>query len=365
MAGIYVHVPFCHAKCAYCDFYSIANTRYIDEFIKAISAEYDSRRGEIPQEVATLYFGGGTPSILKPEHFLALSSIFYGLHPVEFTIEVNPEDVTDERIHTWLSCGVDRVSMGVQSLIDAELRGVNRRHTAKEALDAIERLQKNGISNISADLIYGLPGQTQNSWINSLDTLLGTGITHLSCYCLSYEEGTLLYRRLSEGLITQADDDAITCYYNNLCARTTEKGFEHYEISNFALPGFRSRHNSSYWTGTPYLGLGPGAHSLGTDGLRRFVPNDIRAYINNPRHALIVDEESVTDRLNDYIMISLRTAAGLDMNTFNERQRSYLLRQAQGYITSGNLIHSSTNRLIIPESSWLISDAIIRDLFFD
>ena len=252
MAGIYVHVPFCRAKCAYCDFYSVARPEMAEAYVDAVIREFRLRRGELGDgAVRTLYFGGGTPSLLSPDQFALLSSYFDKDGIEEFTIEVNPDDVTPEKIDAWLQSGVNRISIGVQSLDDDELRSVGRRHNARQALDAIALIRSKGIDNISGDLIYGLPGQTLDSFRRSLEGLINAGITHLSAYSLSYEEGTLLWRRLQEGKVTPADEELTLAMYAALCEQARLARFEHYEISNFALPGYRSRHNSSYWRNVP------------------------------------------------------------------------------------------------------------------
>ena len=363
MAGIYVHVPFCHAKCAYCDFYSLANTRFMRAYTDAVIAEWNSRKSEIGEDsVRTLYFGGGTPSILKPEDFQRIATVFPTEHLEEFTIEVNPEDVNPDRVLAWKAVGVNRVSMGVQSLVDEELKFVGRRHSSVEALEAIDCLRAGGICNISCDLIYGLPMQTLDSWVLSLDTLLDKNIQHLSAYCLSYEPGTRLTMKRDRGEIMEADEELIADMYGMLCEKAAQKDFSHCEISNFALPGFHSRHNSSYWNSTPYLGLGPGAHSLGADGVRRYVPSDIKAYVAHPAEAAVVDEEDEIDRFNDLILISLRTAHGMALDAVPSEYLPQLVTSAKPHITAGRLTEVD-GRLIIPEEQWLISDMVIRDLF--
>lgn len=363
MAGIYVHVPFCHAKCAYCDFYSLANTRFMRAYTAAVIAEWNSRKGEIGGEsVRTLYFGGGTPSILPPEDFQRIASLFPAENLEEFTIEVNPEDVNPDRVLAWKAVGVNRVSMGVQSLVDEELKFVGRRHSSVEALEAIDCLRAGGICNISCDLIYGLPMQTLDSWALSLDTLLDKNIQHLSAYCLSYEPGTRLTMKRDRGEIMEADEELIADMYGMLCEKAAQKDFRHYEISNFALPGFHSRHNSSYWDSTPYLGLGPGAHSLGADGVRRYVPSDIKAYVAHPEEAAVVDEEDEIDRFNDLILISLRTARGLHVDAVPSEYYSGFMASAKTHMADGRLVVAG-GYMRIPEELWLISDMVIRDLF--
>lgn len=369
MAGVYIHVPFCHSKCAYCDFYSVMKLADAGAYAQAVGREYEARRHELgPEPVRTLYLGGGTPSILPPE------LIAKAVEPVpkselrEFTIEVNPEDVSADKAAAWRSIGVNRVSMGVQSLVDAELRAVGRRHSAAQAVQAVRTLQDAGFSNISLDLIYGLPGQSVESFEYSLREVLALGPQHLSAYLLSYEPGTALTRRLERGLITETDEATAVGMYDALCRTAAAAGFEHYEISNFAIPGARALHNSSYWNLTPYLGLGPAAHSLDCRGVRRYHSPNITEYLAAPA-ATTVDEESETDRLNDLLIISLRTAAGLDLGLIPVRYRSRLLEAAIPFLKSGELVISQTpthpGHLRIPEPHWLRSDTLLRALLLD
>ena len=363
LAGmIYIHVPFCTVKCAYCDFYSVARPDMADAFVDAVAVEYAARKDELDGcRPSTLYIGGGTPSLLNPGCFRRLVEGVGNPSVEEFTVEVNPDDVDRQHIEAWLAAGVNRVSMGVQSLEDAELKAVGRRHDSRQALEAIALLQTCGITNISADLIYGLPGQTPESFGRSMHKLLASGITHLSAYCLSYEEGTRLWRWREQGRVMPADEDTLVDMYTLLCRETAVAGFEHYEISNFAKPGYRSRHNSGYWRGEPYLGLGPGAHSLDCRGIRRYVPSDLRTYLKSPAAAAVVDEEDDTDRSNDRIMVSLRTSSGLNLSQFTDGEKASIMKSACRYLSTGQLV-ATDDGIVIPEKYWLLSDAIIRDL---
>lgn len=359
---IYVHIPFCHGKCAYCDFYSMVPRGSTAAYIDAVEREWNMRRHELDgRPVRTIYFGGGTPSILAPEAIARLAELFPRDTVEEFTLEANPEDVTPRAVAAWCRAGIDRVSIGVQSLVDSELRTVGRRHTADEALGAIRTIYEGGIHRISADLIYGLPGQSLQSWQHSVDTLLATEIEHLSAYSLIFEPGTALTRQLERGLISEAPDELIEDMYTYLCRKARAAGMEHYEISAFARPGAHSRHNSAYWDGTPYLGLGPGAHSLGTDGVRRYNRHDLQAYLANPSSTLEAEDETADDRIDDLIITALRTAQGLDTNRLPNHVRAHVERMAAPYLATGRLIRQDSC-LIIPEEAWLISDAIMRDL---
>lgn len=363
MAGVYVHIPFCRAKCSYCDFYSLANHRLMPEYVGALEREWDARRHELGAErIETIYIGGGTPSVMPADDIARIISFLPTEHVTELTVEANPENIDDATVRAWQSAGVNRVSIGVQSLVDSELKAVGRKHTASRALEAIEILHRQGISNVSADLIYGLPGQTIESWRRSLEGLIQSSVTHLSAYSLSFEPGTRLYRQLQQGIVTEADDGLSADMYRLLCRVAREAGFEHYEISNFAKPGSRSAHNSSYWNLTPYLGLGPGAHSLGADGIRRFTPPDLKYYVNNPEASVQTDEEDDDERFNDLILISLRTSHGLDLSMVDSRYIKRLLQKI-GRLTVQQTLQIDGNRIYIPEDRWLTSDAVIRELF--
>ncbi len=359
MAGVYVHIPFCHAKCAYCDFFSTPRMEHAREVTDGIMAEYHARLGELAgEDITTVYFGGGTPSALAPELLERICDELPMWSAIERTIEVNPEDVNPQSAVRWTELGFNRVSMGVQSLVNGELNAVGRRHSADEALDAIGILRAAGFANISCDLIYGLPGQSEGSWQYSLRRLLSTGIEHLSAYSLGYEPGTRLTAMLKAGKIKAAPDDIVAEMYALLCRESRDAGMEHYEISNFARPGYRSRHNSAYWTATPYLGLGPGAHSCDASGLRRAGPSSIAKWLHNGTQP---EEETATERLNDMIITGLRTADGLDLTLMTADDADALLRRASKYLRSGVVIREA-GRLRIPEERWIVSDGIMCDL---
>lgn len=362
MAGIYVHVPFCRCKCAYCDFYSLARPDKSGDYAAALRSEYAQRRHELADlPVETVYFGGGTPSMLPPDMLTALAAMTITADTVEATIEVNPEDVTAANARAWRRAGFNRVSMGVQSLDDDALHYLRRRHSAADALAALATLRRAGFDNISADLIYGLPAQSPAAFADSLRSLLDAGIEHLSAYILSYEPGTLMDLRRKRGECAEADDDTIAQMYADLCRTAADAAMEHYEISNFALPGRRSRHNSAYWTGTPYLGLGPGAHSLGADGRRRYQEPDLRAYIASPADTLTDDPETADEMLDDIIMVSLRRAEGLDLTILAPADAAALESRALPRLADGSLCRAGS-RLFIPENKWLLADSVIRDL---
>lgn len=350
MAGLYVHIPFCRSKCAYCDFYSgPLRTFRPAEYASALLTEHRARA--TTGDYATVYVGGGTPSavdasLLAP--FTAMSA-----DGAEVTIEVNPEDVNERNVRMWRSAGFNRVSMGVQSLCDRELQAVGRRHSAQEAVEGYMRLRDGGFDNVSLDLIYGLPMQGLGSWQDSLGEVLEMSPEHLSAYCLQYEPGTLLHTRLVKGRIEETPEETIVEMYRHLCAETAAQGFEHYEISNFAKPGMHSRHNSAYWVMEPYLGLGPGAHSY-IDGIRSYNPSDLPKYMENPQGACVIEEEDETERHNDRVMVELRTARGLNPDILSEGEKRLAKRL---------LVKNEDGRWRISEDDWMRADAITAALF--
>lgn len=372
MAGVYVHIPFCKQRCIYCDFYSTTDAAWQATYVDMLIAEARNRRHEIRPKFSTLYLGGGTPSLLSD---YLLHKLIDGLRGElrlegvqEFTVEVNPDDVTPALVRSFVDMGVNRVSMGVQSLMDNELRFIGRRHDARRAIDAVAMLRNGGIDNISIDLIYGIPGQTMDSWRRSLDQAVALPVQHISAYDLSYEQGTPLWRMRERGEIIQVDDDTCVDMYMQLIARLKQTGFEHYEISNFALPGYHSRHNSAYWDDTPYLGLGAAAHSY--DGIvRRFNIADLRGYIHH-----IIDQDvayqeetlSWQEQYDERVMLALRTARGLDTSIIHDRfgQDTYdhLMRCAQPHIQAGRLT-AHAGQLRLSPNAVPLSNAIIADLF--
>ncbi|MCM1449002.1 MAG: radical SAM family heme chaperone HemW [Clostridiales bacterium] len=370
-AGLYVHVPYCHSKCAYCDFYSVPDSSTMSRYVGAVLQEALMRRDELHDEpLSTVYIGGGTPSSmggrLLGDLINGLGGIFSFDRVIEMTTEVNPEDVDTDLLGSLRACGVNRVSMGVQSLVDKELVNVGRRHSASTALRA-SRLIADNFDNYNLDLIFGLPGQTIESLSYSLDRLIELRPPHLSVYLLSYEPGTRLYARLTAGKIIEADDYLVTRMYHLITERLGVAGYEHYEISNYALPSFHSRHNSAYWNSTPYLGLGPSAHSF--DGLtRRFNPPGVRKYIEElSGRSLIceIDDETDENRFNDYIITRLRTSAGLELKSLERQSFGYLIPQMlpamNALVATGQLIVDE-GIVRIPSRLWLTADAVMREL---
>lgn len=361
---LYVHIPFCHAKCAYCDFYSTPRREWMEAFTDSVINEWQSRSADLNEEVDTLYFGGGTPSSLPTSLLSRILKALPTENLREATIEANPEDVTDDWVKFIISeTPFRRVSMGIQSFCDEELQIVGRRHSAARAAEALDCLRHGGIRNISCDLIYGLPGQSNESWTYSLSKLIGFRPEHISAYLLSYEPGTRLDVMRSNGKVTETDEETAEAMYRYLCEATRQAGYNHYEISNFALPGREAIHNSAYWNNSPYIGLGPGAHSFdGQD--RSYNPPSLKDYITTcGRDVSVREKETADNRFNDLLITRLRTSQGLHPNEvrqlFGQEILNFFTATAEPLLASGDLIASPTEAYIIPESRWLTSNAII------
>ena len=376
---LYIHVPFCRSKCAYCDFYSGGLMHLVPKWLEAVGREWEALRGDRAPE--TIYIGGGTPSVLAHEKLKRLIAFFPADGLREFTIEANPEDITPE----WAAMiagdtPVDRVSMGIQTFDNEALKFLGRRHTAERAEAAVTTLRREGIGNISCDLIYGLPGQTLADWTDNVNRLLELRPEHISAYLLSYEPRTRLGLMLKRGQVSEVSDTLAEEMYGRLCELTHAAGYEHYEISNFAMPGRRAIHNSSYWDGSDYIGLGQGAHSI-VGGQRWSNPADVRAYVNSiPGEFREMEEESEASRFNDMIITSLRTAAGLNTARVPQQFAARFLNDAIKLIKRGDLhveptdsiarltsetILSQPVTLTIPESRWLVADSILLHLIED
>ncbi len=394
-SGLYIHIPFCKSRCAYCDFYSTTcGMRYQDAFADALEGEMSLRRGYLPPgELTSVYLGGGTPSVLRPEvltRIFRLITDHFTLAPdAEVTIEANPDDVTPQYADLLASLPVNRVSMGVQTFDDSLLRLLNRRHNASQADSAVTTLLAAGINNLSIDLIYSLPGQTPAMWQSDLDHALSLPINHLSAYALSYEEGTRLHAMLSRGEVAETDDETSLTMYRMLMDNARQAGMLHYEISNFALLHHEAVHNSGYWHGMRYLGVGPGAHSY--DGHSRHANKpDLEAYIRargNTLSPLLSDHEALTPQMQheELLLTSLRTAHGLDLahytRLFGNEALDGLLHRAMPYLKTGQLAvldhHPLTftspahtlrhpaghTTLALTTEGLFVSDGIISDLF--
>ena len=373
--GIYIHVPFCKKKCLYCDFYTagerIANW---EVYIECLINELISRKNEIFGVPSTLYIGGGTPSLIPPEFVEKLvnkiNQVFNKSEWDEFTIEANPEDINESKLKSWLKSGINRVSMGIQTLEDSELNIIGRRHNSESALKAVEML-KRYFDNISLDIMFGIPGQTLKTYESTLKKIIDLNPSHISSYSLMIEQGTALWKLVELNEIQLPKEDEWLKMFQTTTEMLKENGYNRYEISNYSLPDKESKHNSSYWHGNPYLGLGPGAHSYDGEKIRRANPNDVKGYIKYFTEPLIIRpfyiEESLSEEelREEYLMTRLRTTRGLSLtefeNKFGKQQKNILLHRALAHISKCN-VKKENDRLFFTDNGFIISDSILADL---
>ena len=361
MAGLYIHIPFCKSRCIYCGFYSTTGLEQRQRYVDAVVKE--ARQRQVEGTIGTVYFGGGTPSQLTAVQLRQLFDAIYYIYKVEddaeVTIECNPDDVTEAFADLMAQLPVNRISMGAQTFDDQRLQFLRRRHTVAQVSVAVERLRKAGISNISIDLMYGFPNETLADWLHDIDSALALKPEHLSAYCLMVEEGTPLHRMNIE----PADEETERDMYYTLIDRLAVNGYEHYEISNFARPAFRSRHNGNYWADVPYVGLGAAAHSY--DGrCRQWNPDDLSLYIKGIEDGnLVVEQDWLDDdsRYNDRVMLSLRTCEGIDLAQLTPDNRAYLLAQSQRHQDEGLMVRYG-DRLRLSREGLFVSDMVMSDL---
>lgn len=376
--GLYVHVAYCRSKCIYCDFYS-AGERIADwhGYVDALCSEFSHRIDELAWPLQTVYFGGGTPSLMPEDEFLRLCAFLspYMSDVEEFTMEVNPDDVDGHMIEVWKSGGVNRLSLGIQTFDDSSLQAIGRRHDAQSALMAYREARK-VFNNISIDLMFGLPGQTVETWKNDLRTALQLRPEHISAYSLMYEEGTALTALRDCGRIVEASEEMSEKMFQMLMEELSGAGYEHYEISNFALPGYRSRHNSSYWLQKPYIGLGPSAHSHDGKNRRKANIADLRAYIEYWRNnvaqdwngaSLPAEKESLTEEelLEEYILTRMRMKEGIPLRDFHARfgvDRYCILVAKAARLAEDDLLEIYDTHIRLAEKAILLSDSVILQL---
>lgn len=368
MAGLYFHIPFCKTICAYCDFFRTGDLRAMDGTLRAMVAELERERDFISDhEIRTIYFGGGTPSLAEPAALQRLidcaGSVFDCCGVEEITVEANPDDVTADYVAALRRTDVNRVSLGVQSFDDAELRFMGRRHTAADAVGAVKRLQDAGFGNITVDIIFGVEGFGAEVLGRTLEKTVLLGVQHVSAYHLTLESSSVFGRRLAQGRMHEVDEAVSEAEYAMVERELSAAGFEHYEVSNYAREGFRARHNSSYWHGAQYLGIGPGAHSF-NGNVRRWSVQRPADYMVLPRY----ESERLDERehFNEYVMTRLRCAEGIDTEymcrRFGAERFERVMRDAGQWIASGELRYVN-GRLSIPTECMLVSDAVIESFF--
>lgn len=384
MAGIYIHIPFCKQACTYCNFHFSTSLKLREEMVEAIVKEmkFLTPKGEKAEDfsvvaketIETIYFGGGTPSILLEDElqliFDALYERFEFADEIEITLEANPDDITDEKLLCWKKMGVNRLSVGLQSFNKDELKWMNRAHSAAESLACIDKIKAAGFTNFSVDLIYGSPLLSNEDWKQNVQTVIEKGIPHISCYALTIEPKTILAKMIEAKKIATTDSEKQAQQFLLLMEWLSAAGYEHYEISNFAKPNLRSKHNSSYWQGKKYYGFGPSAHSFDGVRIRRWNIANNALYIQSiQKNGVPYEEEALTQtqQLNEYIMTSLRTVEGLDLNyvkiKFGEAFSTKLTQQSAKYTSTKKVVLENL-KIILTNEGKLFADGIAADLFF-
>ena len=375
MAGVYIHIPFCKSFCSYCDFYSTTDNSETGSFVQSLLLETAMQAGYLEGEVVeTIYFGGGTPSLLTVEQIRQiLSSVrtnFNVAEDPEITVEVNPDDVFEGYFKALAEAGINRVSLGVQSWNDKRLKYLGRRHDAAQSAKALQMVFREGIVNVSADLIYGVPGMTTADLKHDLEETFAFPITHLSAYHLTIEDGTRLGKMKIDKKLVETDEETSNAMFSLLGSMCREKGFIHYEISNCAREGYISRHNSAYWKQIPYLGLGPSAHSFNRTS-RQWNVSDVKKYIRSVSSGKVPFEREALDKMtifNEYVMTSLRTMWGIDLEHveayYDKELHDYLVNLSGKYIRYGLMKHEK-NTLALTDQGKMISDNIIAELLME
>jgi len=373
MPGVYIHIPFCRKACHYCDFHFSTSLKNKELLVDALCTEIDSRQSYLTnKKLSTIYFGGGTPSLLDHAELNKIISTikehFEMDANAEVTLEANPDDLTVEKILELKEAGINRLSIGIQSFFDEDLERMNRSHNAKQAIQAVENAQFHGINNISIDLIYGLPNLTPEKWAANLEQAFKLNVPHLSAYCLTIEEGTAFNHFLHKGKITLPSEPETIEQFESLMSEAEKHGFIHYEISNFCKEGMQSKHNSNYWMDEHYLGIGPSAHSYNGVSRQFNVANNTK-YIKGIQEGKPDFELEVltkANKFNEYIMTGLRTLWGLSpayiSKRFSEETLTTFLSGAEAYISSGHL-QWKQDSLILTQKGKLLADKIASDLF--
>jgi len=364
LAGIYIHIPFCKQACHYCNFHFATSLHYKNDLVAALLKEISLQKEYLEGEsVETIYFGGGTPSLCTSQELKSIvetiKSVLNVINDAEITLEANPDDISDEMLAGWKEIGINRLSIGVQSFFEEDLKWMNRAHTAQQAIDTLQ-LAKKHFDNITIDLIYGTPQLTNEKWEQNVKTAVSLNIPHLSCYALTVENRTPLDKMIRQNKSPDINPDKQSEQFLLLMQWLEEAGYEHYEISNFARPGWRSRHNSSYWQGKKYLGLGPSAHSFNGISRQWNISNN-NIYIESIKKGIIPLEKEIlteTQKLNEYIMTSLRTVGGLSLDITGKE----MIDKSQKFIAAG-LMKLENNSLVLTREGKLLADGIAAELF--
>lgn len=372
MAGIYIHIPFCKRACHYCNFHFSTSSKQIEPLVECLIKEIELRKSDTKQTIDTIYFGGGTPSILSA---LQIDNIVKAIQhnytvnaAAEITLESNPDDITEDKLQQWKSIGINRLSIGIQSFREEDLLWMNRAHNAQQAHDCIKLAQEYGFHNITIDLIYGVPNLSNEQWIENIHKALKLNISHLSCYALTIEPKTALDKLIKSHKKEPVDADKQAEQFIILMNELQAAGYEHYEISNYAIPGFRSKHNSSYWQGIHYIGIGPSAHSYNGNSRQWNIANNALYIqsINNNTFPSEIEILTMDEQYNEFVMTSLRTMEGINLNKlesiFGSDKLTYTQQEIIKWINSGHVIVIN-NHIILTQTGKLMADGIASDLF--
>ena len=368
MSGIYIHIPFCSKKCSYCDFhFSTSFAEYRDRMIDSLQQELETRLADLKEDLPrTLYFGGGTPSLLTENELQKLCTTVERIKPLneldEITLEANPEDITEIAIAGWKRCGINRLSIGIQSFNSEDLSWMNRAHTVEQSRNAVKLVQANGFDNLTIDLMYGLPNLTISQWKDHIQEVLSWNVPHISSYCLTIEKGTLLEKKIATGAIIQPQDDDAIQQFEVMIELLEEAGYEHYEISNFAKKGHRSKHNSSYWNGDSYIGIGPSAHSF-DGGKRRWNVSNNSLYMKRQDW---FEEEVLTEKeqWNEHVLTRLRTSDGISLSFLkNQFELSEDFFATKKKFLESNWVQENNEYLFLTQSGKLRADYIASEFF--
>ncbi|MBS1627873.1 MAG: radical SAM family heme chaperone HemW [Bacteroidetes bacterium] len=372
MAGIYIHIPFCKKACHYCNFHFSTTHHLMPQMLEAINKEISLRKNELSETVDTIYFGGGTPSLCNTEDIQcimnALRKYFTINIDAEVTLEANPDDITEQKLNSWKCCGINRLSIGIQSFNEEELVWMNRAHNATQATNNLQ-LALQYFNNISVDLIYGTPLLTNQQWLENLQTVAALNIPHISCYALTVEEGTALNKMILQGKKQNTNTNKQAEHFEMLMQWAFQNNYQHYEISNFAKPNFKSQHNSGYWQGKNYLGIGPSAHSYNGKQRKWNIANNA-LYIKNIEQNIVLFEEetlTATQQLNEFLMIALRTNEGICFTDerwemINENYKNKIIEVAKKWSVSNHLLITENNICLTNKGKFL-ADGIASDLF--
>ena len=374
MAGIYIHIPFCKRRCIYCDFFSTTQSDQKSTYVRTLCEELRIRKDYLQEEdIETIYLGGGTPSQLSQKELELIFTTIYNIYKVkenaEITLEANPDDLTPEYVTMLRQLPINRISMGIQTFQENTLKLLHRRHTAQQAVEAFYRCREAGFQNISIDLMYGLPGETLETWIHDLRQAIDLHPEHISAYHLIYEEGTVLWKLREECQVKEADEDLSVSLFSTLIDMLTQAGYQHYEISNFCLPGLHSQHNSSYWTGKKYLGCGPSAHSYNGFS-RQWNVASLDKYmtgISSGQPDFELEELDLYTRYNDFVITSIRTCWGMPLSRlqteYGEELYHYCLRMAKPHLEQG-VLQLQDEVLKLTSKGIFVSDGIMSDLLW-